>query len=105
MFFDAQRRLRSMLTSWTSFADEDLFTRTSAGRSWFRPDETPFTLRRNTRYAENRLAPLCRKPNGSITPKDDSWKRICEGIAFAIWRQPICQADEPDGARGGDGCR
>jgi hypothetical protein len=35
MFFDAQGRLRSMLASWTSLADEDL----SAGRSWFRPDD------------------------------------------------------------------
>jgi hypothetical protein len=39
MFFDAQGRLRSMLASWTSLADEDLFTRASAGRSWFRPDD------------------------------------------------------------------
>jgi len=39
MYFDAQGRLRSMLASWTSIADEDLFTRVSAGRSWFRPDD------------------------------------------------------------------
>jgi hypothetical protein len=39
MYFDDQGRLRSMLTSWTSIADEDLFTQASAGRSWFRPDD------------------------------------------------------------------
>ncbi len=39
MFLDAQRRLRSMLISWTNLADEDLFTQASAGRSWFRPDD------------------------------------------------------------------
>jgi hypothetical protein len=39
MFFDAQGRLRSMLTSWTNLADEDAFARTSAGRSWFRVDD------------------------------------------------------------------
>ena len=39
MYFDAQGRLRSMLASWTSSADEDLFTRVSAGRSWFRLDD------------------------------------------------------------------
>jgi hypothetical protein len=39
MYFDGQGRLRSMLTSWTSVAEEDLFTRVSAGRSWFRPDD------------------------------------------------------------------
>jgi hypothetical protein len=38
-FFDAQGRLRSILTSWTSLAHEDLFARASAGRSWFRPDD------------------------------------------------------------------
>jgi hypothetical protein len=39
MYFDGQGRLRSMVASWTSIADEDLFTRVSAGRSWFRPDD------------------------------------------------------------------
>jgi len=39
MYFDGQGRLRSMLASWTSVADEDLFTRASAGRSRFRPDD------------------------------------------------------------------
>jgi hypothetical protein len=39
MFFDAQGRLRSMLTSWTSLADPDLFSQGSAGRSWFRIDD------------------------------------------------------------------
>jgi hypothetical protein len=38
MFFDAQGRLRSILESWTNLA-EDSFTRASAGRSWFRPDD------------------------------------------------------------------
>jgi hypothetical protein len=39
MFFDAQGRLRSMLASWTSLADEDAFAQVSAGRSWFRIDD------------------------------------------------------------------
>jgi hypothetical protein len=39
MYFDAQGRLRSILTSWTSVAEEDLFSEASAGRSWFRPDD------------------------------------------------------------------
>lgn len=39
MYFDPQRRLRSILTAWTSVAEEDPFTRASAGRSWFRPDD------------------------------------------------------------------
>ena|ERR1019366_9527219 len=39
MYFDAQGRLRSMLASWTNMGDEELFTRASAGRSWFRPDD------------------------------------------------------------------
>ncbi len=39
MYFDGQGRLRSMLVSWTSLADEDLFRRVSAGRSWFRTDD------------------------------------------------------------------
>jgi len=28
-----------MLASWTSLADQDLFARASAGRSWFRIDD------------------------------------------------------------------
>jgi hypothetical protein len=39
MFFDAQQRLRSILTSWTSLADEDSFALASEGRSWFRIDD------------------------------------------------------------------
>ncbi|MGH7877868.1 MAG: DUF5372 family protein [Steroidobacteraceae bacterium] len=39
MYFDAQGALRSMLTSWTSVADQDLFAQASAGRSWFRTDD------------------------------------------------------------------
>lgn len=36
MFFDAEGRLRSMLVSWTSLAEQDLFAQAAAGRSWFR---------------------------------------------------------------------
>jgi hypothetical protein len=39
MYFDALGALRSMLTSWTSFADQDLFAQASAGRSCFRTDD------------------------------------------------------------------
>ena len=39
MFFDAQERLRSVLTAWTSLAEADLLAQASAGRSWFRPDD------------------------------------------------------------------
>jgi hypothetical protein len=39
MFLDAHGRLRSMLASWTSLADEDAFAQVSAGRSWFRIDD------------------------------------------------------------------
>ena len=39
MYFDAQGALRSMLTSWTSIADQDLFSQASAGRSFFRTDD------------------------------------------------------------------
>lgn len=39
MYFDAQGRLRSMLTSWTSLAGADAFSQASAGRSWFRVDD------------------------------------------------------------------
>ncbi len=39
MFFDAQGRLRSLLTSWTDVQVADAFARASAGRSWFRVDD------------------------------------------------------------------
>lgn len=39
MYFDERGRLRSMLTSWTNLADDDLFGQVSAGRSWFRVDD------------------------------------------------------------------
>jgi hypothetical protein len=39
MYFDAQGALRSMLTSWTSVGNQDLFSQASAGRSWFRTDD------------------------------------------------------------------
>lgn len=39
MYFDAQGALRSLLTSWTSMADQDLFSQASAGRSFFRTDD------------------------------------------------------------------
>jgi hypothetical protein len=39
MYFDQRGRLRSMLASWTSLAEQDLFAQTSAGRSWFRVDD------------------------------------------------------------------
>lgn len=39
MFFDGDGRLRSMLESWTSVAQQDPFTQASAGRSWFRTDD------------------------------------------------------------------
>jgi len=39
MYFDAQGRLRSMLTSWTSLWPEDLFTQAAAGQSWWRTDD------------------------------------------------------------------
>jgi hypothetical protein len=39
MFFDTQGRLRSMIESWTSLGGQDLFSRASGGRSWFRPDD------------------------------------------------------------------
>ena len=38
-FFDARARLRSMLTAWTSLAEQDAFAQASAGRSWFRIDD------------------------------------------------------------------
>ena len=39
MYFDAQGKLRSMLASWTSLGNSDLFAQASAGRSWFRVDD------------------------------------------------------------------
>lgn len=39
MYFDGRGRLRSMLTSWTSLAHDDLFSQVSDGRSWFRVDD------------------------------------------------------------------
>jgi len=39
MYFDAQGRMRSMLTSWTSLAEGDAFSRAAAGRSLFRIDD------------------------------------------------------------------
>ena len=39
MFFDAQGRLRSLLSSWTDVQAPDSFGRASAGRSWFRVDD------------------------------------------------------------------
>ena len=39
MYFDAQRRLRSMLACWTSATEQDAFSQVSAGRSWFRVDD------------------------------------------------------------------
>jgi hypothetical protein len=39
IYFDANGRLRSMLTSWTDAHEHDAFMQASAGRSWFRPDD------------------------------------------------------------------
>jgi hypothetical protein len=39
MYFDTKGKLRSMLASWTSLAEQDLFAQTAAGRSWFRVDD------------------------------------------------------------------
>ena len=39
MYFDTAGKLRSILASWTSLAEEDAFIRASAGRSWFRTDD------------------------------------------------------------------
>jgi hypothetical protein len=35
-YFDQNRKLRSMLVSWTNVANTDYFLQASAGRSWFR---------------------------------------------------------------------
>lgn len=39
MYYDRQGRLRSLRTSWTSLADQDLFSQAAQGRSWFRVDD------------------------------------------------------------------
>jgi hypothetical protein len=39
MYFDSKGKLRSILASWTSLAEQDLFAQASAGRSWFRVDD------------------------------------------------------------------
>jgi len=39
MYFDSKGKLRSILASWTSLAERDLFAQASAGRSWFRVDD------------------------------------------------------------------
>ena len=44
MYFDAQQRLRSMLTSWTDVQQPDAFARAAGGRSWLRIDDL-LTLR------------------------------------------------------------
>ena len=39
MYFNTKGKLRSMLASWTSLAEPDLFAQTAAGRAWFRVDD------------------------------------------------------------------
>lgn len=39
MFFNAEGRLRSLLVSWTSLQEQDLFAQAASGRSWFRTDD------------------------------------------------------------------
>ncbi|MCP4387373.1 MAG: transposase [Gammaproteobacteria bacterium] len=39
MYFNQEGKLRSMLTSWTSVAESDLFAQVAAERSWFRFDD------------------------------------------------------------------
>jgi len=39
IYFDAQGRLRSVLTSWTDLIEADRFTVASGGQSWFRTDD------------------------------------------------------------------
>jgi hypothetical protein len=39
MYFDSKGKLRSILASWTSLAEQDLFAQASGGRSWFRVDD------------------------------------------------------------------
>lgn len=60
MYFDAQGRLRSMLTSWTNLADADAFVQTSAGRSWFRIDDLLKLVALLDQCGEPRLPERCR---------------------------------------------
>ncbi|WP_408395476.1 DUF5372 family protein [Paraburkholderia dipogonis] len=39
MYFDAHKRLRSVLASWTDVPEPDLFAQASGGHSWFRTDD------------------------------------------------------------------
>jgi hypothetical protein len=39
MYFDSKGKLRSILASWTSLAEQDLFAQAAAGHSWFRVDD------------------------------------------------------------------
>jgi hypothetical protein len=39
MFFDAHGRLRSLLASWTSIDEPDLFTQVAEGKAFLRPDD------------------------------------------------------------------
>ena len=39
MYYDAKGKLRSILASWISLAEQDLFAQTARGRSWFRVDD------------------------------------------------------------------
>lgn len=39
MFYDADGRLVSMLSSWTNIDEADIYAQGDAGRSWFRTDD------------------------------------------------------------------
>ena len=39
MFYDADGRLVSMLSSWTNIDEADVYAQCDAGRSWFRTDD------------------------------------------------------------------
>lgn len=39
MYYDNKGRLRSILASWTSLAEQDLFAKAARGRAWFRVDD------------------------------------------------------------------
>jgi len=39
MYFDSKGKLRSILASWTSLAEKDLFAQAARGCSWFRVDD------------------------------------------------------------------
>jgi len=39
MYYDATGKLCSILASWTSLAEQDLFAQVAGGRSWFRIDD------------------------------------------------------------------